>query len=109
VKVTRSTIVTAVVILVLVAVFASAVRDTFDTGRVSVFSRQFLEELPRCLTGPGRCRFFLQPLLAILLRMASAMDAERPLEGWHPIPTGRCHRYGVDAALAQPIPQGLPI
>jgi hypothetical protein len=42
VKVTRRIIVTAVAMLVLVAAFASAVRDTFDTGRVSVFSRQFL-------------------------------------------------------------------
>jgi len=53
--------------LVLVAAFPSVIRDTFDTVRVSVFSRQFLEELPRRLTGPGRFRFFLQPLPAILL------------------------------------------
>jgi hypothetical protein len=33
-------------------------------------------------------------------RMVGAMDAERPVEDWHPISTGRCHRYGVDAALA---------
>jgi len=67
VKVPRRVIVTAVAMLVLVAAFPSVIRDTFDTVRVSVFSRQFLEELPRRLTGPGRFRFFLQPLPAILL------------------------------------------
>ena len=41
--------------------------DTLKTGRVYIFSRQFLEELPRRFTGPGRLRFILQPTVAILL------------------------------------------
>ena len=32
-----------------------------------LFSRPFLEELPRRFTGPGRFRFILQPMLATLL------------------------------------------
>jgi hypothetical protein len=36
-------------------------------GRVYVFSRQFLEELPQRFTGPGRLRFILQPMIAIVL------------------------------------------
>ena len=32
-----------------------------------LFSRQFLEELPRRFTGSGRLRFILQPMFAILL------------------------------------------
>ena len=32
-----------------------------------LFSQQFLEELPRRFTGPGRLRFILQPMFAILL------------------------------------------
>ena len=32
-----------------------------------IFSRQFIEELPQRFTGPGRLRFILQPITAILL------------------------------------------
>ena len=69
-KSTRSTIDTAVTVLavlVLVAAIPSALRDTFETGRIYLFSHQFLEELPQRFTGPGRLRFLLQPLIAILL------------------------------------------
>src|SRR5260370_24353604 len=41
--------------------------DTIETGRVYVFSRQFLKELPERFTGPGRFRFILQPMVAIVL------------------------------------------
>jgi hypothetical protein len=66
-KVTRSHVVTAAAVLILAAAVPSAVRDTIETGRVYLFSRQFLEELPRRFTGPGRLRFILQPSIAILL------------------------------------------
>jgi len=59
--------VTALAILILIAVLPSAIRDTFETGRIYLFSRQFLEELPQRFTGPGRFRFILQPTLAIIL------------------------------------------
>jgi len=59
--------VTALAVLVLVAALPSAIRDTFETGRIYLFSRQFLEELPQRFTGPGRFRFILQPALAIIL------------------------------------------
>ena len=58
---TISTIVTALAVLILAAALPSAVRDTLETGRVYLFSHQFLEELPQRLTGPGRLRFLLQP------------------------------------------------
>lgn len=45
----------------------AAIPDTIETGRVYVFSREFLEDLPRRFTGPGRFRFILQPTVAILL------------------------------------------
>jgi hypothetical protein len=57
----------AVAMLVIAVTIPFAVRDTIETGRVYLFSREFLEELPRRFTGPGRLRFILQPLLAILL------------------------------------------
>ncbi len=69
-KITRksvSTFITGLAVLILLAAIPSALRDTFETGRVYLFSRQFLEELPQRFTGPGRFRFILQPFVAILL------------------------------------------
>jgi hypothetical protein len=63
----RETIMTAVALLVIAATIPFAVRDTLASGRLYLFSRQFLEELPQRFTGPGRLRFILQPLFAILL------------------------------------------
>jgi len=80
VKITRSTIstiVTAVAALILLAALPSAVRDTFETGRVYLFSRQFLEELPQRFTGPGRFRFILQPCVAILLGLRGGLHDAR--------------------------------
>ena len=42
-------------------------REILRTGEVYVFSRQFLEDIPKRLTGPGRFRFVLQPAVAIFL------------------------------------------
>jgi hypothetical protein len=63
----RETIVTVLALLVLAAAIPSAIMDTIETGRVYLFSMQFLEELPQRFTGPGRFRFIMQPMLAILL------------------------------------------
>src|SRR5206468_5453083 len=79
-KVTRntiSTIVTAVAVLIIAAAVPSAVHDTFESGRVYLFSREFLDELPQRFTGPGRFRFVLQPLVAIFLGWRSGMDDAR--------------------------------
>ena len=79
-KVTRSTIstlVTVLAVLILLAALPSAVRDTFETGRVYLFSRQFFEELPQRLTGPGRLRFILQPFVAILLGCRGGLSDAR--------------------------------
>lgn len=66
-KLRRNTIVTALAVLVIAAAIPFAIQDTIETGRVYLFSRQFFEELPQRFTGPGRFRFVLQPVIAILL------------------------------------------
>jgi hypothetical protein len=76
-KVTRSNILTAVAVLILVAAIPSAVRDTLETGRLYLFSRQFIEELPQRFTGPGRFRFILQPSLAILIGLRGGLADAR--------------------------------
>jgi len=76
-KVTRSNIVTAIAVLILVAALPSAVRDTIETGRLYLFSRQFIEELPQRFTGPGRFRFILQPIMAILIGLRGGLADAR--------------------------------
>lgn len=76
-RINFSTVMTALAVLVLLAALPSAVRDTFETGRVYLFSAQFIEELPQRLSGPGRFRFVLQPLLAIILGWRGGLDDAR--------------------------------
>ena len=73
----RETIVTALAIVVIVAALPFAIAETLQTGRVYVFSRQFLEELPQRFTGPGRLRFILQPAIAILLGLRGGLADAR--------------------------------
>jgi len=66
-KLRRDTIVTVVVFIAIAISIPFAIVDTLEKGRIYLFSRQFLEELPQRFTGPGRFRFLLQPLVAIVL------------------------------------------
>jgi len=76
-KMTRSNIVTAIAVLILIAALPSAVRDTIETGRLYLFSWQFIEELPQRFTGPGRFRFILQPSIAILIGLRGGLADAR--------------------------------
>jgi hypothetical protein len=72
-----TTVVTALAVLILLAALPSAIRDTLETGRVYLFSPQFLEELPQRLTGPGRLRFVIQPLIAMVLGWRGGLSDAR--------------------------------
>jgi hypothetical protein len=72
-KLTRSTIITGLAALVLVAAIPSAVRETFEKGRIYLFSWEFVTDLPARLTGPGRLRFVFQPTMAILLGLRGGL------------------------------------
>lgn len=72
-KLTRNSVLAALVILMILWALPGAVQETLQTGRVYVFSRQFFEDLPRRFSGPGRLRFILQPLVAILLGVRSGL------------------------------------
>jgi len=69
----RSTIITGVAALVLLAAIPSAIRDTFESGRIYLFSWEFLADLPARFTGPGRMRFVLQPAVAIALGLRGGL------------------------------------
>lgn len=64
----RATIILAGVTLVVLMLSApGSLREAYDTGGIYLFSREFFEDIPDRLTGPGRFRFLLQPLVAIVL------------------------------------------
>jgi hypothetical protein len=70
----RSTVaLAALTLLVLLASVPGALRDAYERGGFYLFSQAFLADLPKRLTGPGRFRFVLQPLLATLLGIRSGM------------------------------------
>jgi hypothetical protein len=73
VKLRRKNIVTALALLVILSTVPFAIMDTIETGRVYLFSSQFLKELPQRFTGPGRMRFILQPMIAILLGLRGGL------------------------------------
>lgn len=69
----RENIVTALALIVIVAMIPFAIMDTVEAGRVYLFSREFLDELPRRFTGSGNFRFILQPLVAIILGVCGGL------------------------------------
>jgi len=58
-------------LLVLLLSVPGSLRDAYDRGGFYMFSRAFLEDIPKRLTGPGRFRFILQPLVATILGIRS--------------------------------------
>ena len=78
----RSTwLLVAVTVVVLLAASPGALRDAWARGGFYLFSWEFVQDLPRRLTGPGRLRFLIQPAVAIVLGLrAGAADrrAGRP-------------------------------
>jgi hypothetical protein len=67
VSTSRSSLLTAIVIAVLLIAMPFAVVEFFRTGELYVFSRRFVDDMVARLHGPGRLRFILQPSFAIVL------------------------------------------
>jgi hypothetical protein len=64
-------------LLALAVSVPGSLRDAFDRGGFYLFSRAFLEDIPKRLTGPGRFRFILQPLIATILGIRSGLADAR--------------------------------
>jgi len=64
-------------VLALALSVPGSLRDAWQRGGFYLFSREFLEDLPRRLTGPGRFRFLLQPAIAIALGIAAGRSDGR--------------------------------
>lgn len=54
-----------------------ALRDTWERGGIYLFSREFFEDIPKRLMGPGRFRFILQPVVAIALGIGAGRADRR--------------------------------
>ncbi len=63
--------------LVLIFAIPSAIREALESGRIYLFSWEFLSDLPARFTGPGRFRFILQPAVAILLGLRGGLADAR--------------------------------
>jgi hypothetical protein len=74
----RLTLVLAVLtVLALALSVPGSLREAWQRGGFYVLSREFLEDLPARLTGPGRFRFLLQPAIAIALGIAAGRKDAR--------------------------------
>ncbi len=67
----------ALVLLVLLLSVPASLDYAREQGGFYLFSRAFIDDIPRRLTGPGRFRFVLQPLIAILLGIWSGLADAR--------------------------------
>ena len=65
------------VLLVLLLSLPASLRYLRDNHDLYLFSRAFIEDIPRRLAGPGRFRFILQPLVAITFGIRNGMSDAR--------------------------------
>lgn len=66
-RVIRSSLLIAVVLILLLLTLPGEIRRLIETGDLYLFSQGFFRDLAARLSGPGRLRFILQPAMAILL------------------------------------------
>jgi len=64
-------------LLLLLLSIPGSLRDTFSRGGIYLFSQEFIEDIPRRLTGPGRFRFVIQPLIAVILGIIGGVSDAR--------------------------------
>jgi hypothetical protein len=70
-------ILAGVTLIVLLASGPVSLRDAYNRGGLYLFSRDFVDDLPKRLAGPGRFRFVLQPLIATILGIRNGLADAR--------------------------------
>ncbi len=70
-------ILASVTVLVLVLSAPASLRNAYDRGGFYLFSRDFIEDIPKRLAGPGRFRFVLQPMIATILGIGNGLADAR--------------------------------
>ena len=66
-KVSRTSILFAIVGVVLLTALPSAIQRLVATGNPYLFTKEFFEDMGSRLLGPGKFRFIIQPAVAIIL------------------------------------------
>jgi hypothetical protein len=70
----RTTVIlVGLILLVFVLSGPAVLKAAYERGGIYLFSRAFLEDIPKRLTGPGKFRFILQPLMAVILGIRSGL------------------------------------
>ena len=77
ISISRSSLLTAIVIAVLIATTPFAVAEFLKTGQIYILSQRFLDDMLARLHGPGRLRFIFQPTVAIVLGARDGMKDAR--------------------------------
>jgi len=81
ISINRSSILTALVVIVLVAAVPFAIWEFIHTHELYILSHRFLNDIVARLHGPGRLRFILQPTVAIVFGARDGIKdarADRP-------------------------------
>ncbi|MBV8451204.1 MAG: hypothetical protein JOZ29_02885 [Deltaproteobacteria bacterium] len=79
--ISRSSLLTAIVIAVLIAATPFALAEFYRTGQIYLFSHRFVDDMIARLHGRGRLRFIFQPTVAIVL---GARDGVKDARTGHP-------------------------
>lgn len=66
-SISRSSILTVLAVTILLTALPGEIRRLIQTHEPYLFTRHFFEDMLARLSGPGRLRFMLQPVTAILL------------------------------------------
>lgn len=67
ISLSRSTVLTYLAITILLLTIPGAIRRSIQTGDPYLFTKHFFEDMLARLSGPGRLRFILQPVVALLV------------------------------------------
>ena len=82
-RIRRSWIVTAILVAVIAASIPGAVARLIRTGDLYLFSRSFFADMMARLSGAGRFRFFVQPIVAIVIGVrhgrADVQNGSKPI------------------------------
>jgi hypothetical protein len=73
----RSWILPGIVLVILLSTVPTAIHRLIQTGDPYLFTERFFDDMVARLSGPGRFRFILQPLVAILLGARDGMKDAR--------------------------------
>lgn len=63
--------------MVLMVSAPESLRDDYKRGGFYLFSRSFIDDIPKRMSGPGRFRLILQPLIAVFLGSRSGFADAR--------------------------------